>query len=104
MAINLFECWNLKRLQLSSGTRSAAFLICQCESSSESASSHSLGRVSSPHKLLSTAKALVPQSHGCVDDVLAVPTHHHKPEETKKSESVQECTRISSLSKNVEKV
>lgn len=32
-----------------------------------------------PHKLLCRTKALVPQSHGCVDDVFTIPTHHHKP-------------------------
>lgn len=33
----------------------------------------------SPHKLLCRAKALVPQSHGCVDDVFTITTHHHEP-------------------------
>lgn len=32
-----------------------------------------------PHKLLCRTKALVPQSHGCVDDVFTITTHHNKP-------------------------
>jgi len=33
-----------------------------------------------PRKLLRRAKALVPQGHRCVDDVLSVTAHHHEPE------------------------
>ena len=35
--------------------------------------------VTRPHKLLGTAEALVAQCHGCVDNVLTISTHHHKP-------------------------
>lgn len=31
-----------------------------------------------PDKLQSRAEALVPQSHGSIDDILPIPTHHYK--------------------------
>ena len=36
-------------------------------------------RFTGPHKLLSTAKTLVPQCHGCVNDVLSITTYRYKP-------------------------
>ena len=38
-----------------------------------------LRRVMGPDKLVGGAKALVPQGHGGVDDVLSVSTHHYEP-------------------------
>lgn len=38
-----------------------------------------------PDKLLSRAKALVPQGHGGVDDVLPVSAHHHEPAQTQRN-------------------
>lgn len=32
-----------------------------------------------PHKLLCRAKALIPEGHCSVDDVLSIPTDHNKP-------------------------
>jgi len=37
------------------------------------------GRVVGPNKLLSLAKALVPQRHRGVDNKLTITTDHHKP-------------------------
>lgn len=42
---------------------------------------HLLRWIMSPDKLLCRSKALVPQSHSGVDDVLSVSTHHHKPKQ-----------------------
>lgn len=41
-----------------------------------------LRRIMGPDKLLSGAEALVPQSHGRVDDVLSVSANHHEPGNT----------------------
>lgn len=45
-----------------------------------------------PDKLLCWTKALVPQSHGSVDDVLSVSTHHNEPGVHKNAQMSHSCS------------
>lgn len=49
-----------------------------------------------PNEFLSRSKALVPQSHGCVDNIFSISTHYHKPERDK--HKIKDMSSFKSLS------